>query len=480
MYCHKCGRQNNDGAKFCKFCGEKIINNYGQSDVSDEKTGELPKIDGFQNQNNMRGAYGGFDSRPMDGYYSEIKTDTDKSSKRTLVIFIVTIAAVVLVVLAIAAMYFFGGKNNDADNSSSAATIETQAVIAPTTTTQAPIDTSNSISIPSVIGFSYNDAVEKLYNANLQSSMTAEYSNSVPDNCIIRQSPAAGTEAKEGDMVSIVMSKGAFTTPDYDALGIPYSKRSSGSAILSQSSSSYLSDGDVSTLGIKALEIARNEIYARHGRRFDSSELQSYFNSKDWYIGTIQPGDFSESILNEYERYNVDFLMKKEDALRNPKPVVSSSSSEKEYSSPVFQNISSSSNLVSEKGTVYSPNNLRYDDNNCWAEGVSGDGEGEWIMLYGDEKQRVSGVKIVNGFTKSPSLYNANGKVKRMRFEFSDGTSYTADLVVRYNATSDNYKYYDYISFPTPVETTYIKMVIVEAASGDKYEDTCLSLIAPY
>ena len=37
---------------------------------------------------------------------------------------------------------------------------------------------------------------------------------------------------------------------------------------------------------------------------FDDEQLQAYFNSKSWYTGTISPADFSEDMLNDYEREN--------------------------------------------------------------------------------------------------------------------------------------------------------------------------------
>ena len=55
--------------------------------------------------------------------------------------------------------------------------------------------------------------------------------------------------------------------------------------------------------------LARNELYARHGRMFDDEELQTYFNSKDWYSGRIKPSDFQESMLNDYEVYNRDLIV---------------------------------------------------------------------------------------------------------------------------------------------------------------------------
>ncbi len=54
--------------------------------------------------------------------------------------------------------------------------------------------------------------------------------------------------------------------------------------------------------------LARNEIYARHGRKFKDPELQAFFNNREWYHGTIEPEDFSEDLLNEVEKYNVLLL----------------------------------------------------------------------------------------------------------------------------------------------------------------------------
>lgn len=87
------------------------------------------------------------------------------------------------------------------------------------------------------------------------------------------------------------------------------------SEIFPTSSSSRLSSGDLTGLSAKTLNYARNEIYARNGRRFHSSELQSYFNGKSWYSGTIFPDDFDEDSLSSVEKYNVQLLKSHEDAL---------------------------------------------------------------------------------------------------------------------------------------------------------------------
>lgn len=85
-----------------------------------------------------------------------------------------------------------------------------------------------------------------------------------------------------------------------------------GTYILPESNTRYLTDADLSVLTSKEICYAKNEIYARHGRKFLSSELTAYFNSQPWYQGTIEPEDFTEDTLNrlfnEYEKVNVRFI----------------------------------------------------------------------------------------------------------------------------------------------------------------------------
>ena len=59
--------------------------------------------------------------------------------------------------------------------------------------------------------------------------------------------------------------------------------------------------------------IAMNEIYARHHRKFDSADLQIYFDKKSWYSGTIEPSDFDEkNELSQIEKKNIDLIKKYE------------------------------------------------------------------------------------------------------------------------------------------------------------------------
>lgn len=85
--------------------------------------------------------------------------------------------------------------------------------------------------------------------------------------------------------------------------------------ILPDSASRYLAEADLAGLSKEELRLARNEIYARHGRIFDSPELSDYFNSQNWYQGTIKGADFDESVLNVYEKDNLLLIKGVEDKL---------------------------------------------------------------------------------------------------------------------------------------------------------------------
>lgn len=75
-----------------------------------------------------------------------------------------------------------------------------------------------------------------------------------------------------------------------------------------ESSNRYLTDEEISAYSSDQLELAKNEIYARHGRQFVTDYIADYFNSKSWYQGTIDPDTFDaeqNSIFNEYELANI-------------------------------------------------------------------------------------------------------------------------------------------------------------------------------
>ena len=84
--------------------------------------------------------------------------------------------------------------------------------------------------------------------------------------------------------------------------------------ILPDSSTKYLSNADLQGLSWEELCLARNEIFARHGRIFKTPEIAQYFSEKSWYEGTIAPERFNDSVLSAIEKANVQLIVAYENA----------------------------------------------------------------------------------------------------------------------------------------------------------------------
>lgn len=88
--------------------------------------------------------------------------------------------------------------------------------------------------------------------------------------------------------------------------------------VLPESDTRYYSEDELQALSDYDLYVARNEIFARYGRMFNNEDLNTYFNSKTWYSPTIAPEDFSDSMLNKYEKANVEAMAKIENDRNSP------------------------------------------------------------------------------------------------------------------------------------------------------------------
>lgn len=84
--------------------------------------------------------------------------------------------------------------------------------------------------------------------------------------------------------------------------------------MIEDSSLREVSDADLQGLSLAQLRIARNEIFARHGRQFRDTALNQWFYSKEWYLNLpekFSPDDFDSirpSPLSKLEIQNIDFI----------------------------------------------------------------------------------------------------------------------------------------------------------------------------
>lgn len=90
-----------------------------------------------------------------------------------------------------------------------------------------------------------------------------------------------------------------------------------GTYVLADSDSHRYTTDELDGLSNWELYIARNEIYARHGRQFRNDDLARYFSAQSWYEPMYAPDDFDarqDSILSDVERDNAQTILALEQA----------------------------------------------------------------------------------------------------------------------------------------------------------------------
>ena len=126
-----------------------------------------------------------------------------------------------------------------------------------------------------------------------------------------------------GKQMTLTANKSSETyngKPVYVITNITHYNNSStadSSYILHESGTKLLSTSDLQGLNAQQLRIARNEIYARHGRTFKDAELQNYFASCSWYKRNSAYNYANEnSNLNSIEKQNIITIKNYEDGIR--------------------------------------------------------------------------------------------------------------------------------------------------------------------
>ena len=61
-------------------------------------------------------------------------------------------------------------------------------------------------------------------------------------------------------------------------------------------------------LSAAQIQLAINEIYARHGYIFKKEELKTYFSQYSWYKPSVADSEAVYNLMNDVEKKNVNFL----------------------------------------------------------------------------------------------------------------------------------------------------------------------------
>jgi len=139
--------------------------------------------------------------------------------------------------------------------------------------------------------------------------------------------------------------------------------------------------------------------------------------------------------------------------------------------------LEASSVLPPVKGLSYGPENLLEGGKagqpaqTAWVEGTPGGGVGEWVQfVFGDAGDALtfSSLSIVNGYAKTPEVFQKNGRVKELRLSHAEG-----EEIVQLRDTDHSQT----VRLRSPVRSHWIRLTIEGIYPGKVYEDTAISQV---
>ncbi len=255
MKCIRCGKELKDDALFCDNCGTKVIKPEFDLDKT-ESTDSEERTDLFTNPPSSTQPTQALPSSVLQEIDSEPAKKAVKKNKTMVIIAIVSAVVVIGAIVALICVFALDTK-----------------------------DTSDVVSGGEPVR-GYTSVKEKeLAEQNKGQDKTEEKQESKQE----REEAALDAEL--------------FSTKE-EIIDSPRGY------ILSESNARYYSEQELNELTNYELYLARNEIYARHGREFNNEDLQDYFWNKDWYKPQYSPDSFDSHVtLNSYEKKNADTML---------------------------------------------------------------------------------------------------------------------------------------------------------------------------
>lgn len=353
LFCTNCGNKLKEGDGFCTSCGAKVET----TEVIDSAFVE-PKQAPLQQAQDVNGASAQKEVRNFVQNIADTKEqgkqkDASSSSKKVLIIVVVIIFFLLLCALGFMFLYnnvfnydddrierdYDDDEDEDEDKKDEKST-ETDETTTEATTEAATEAEEKKEEVKA--DYDLSDKSDISIEGTFSESNSGDYIIKLAQNLSFKDGDTflediksiridmsdldykINDYASKGDIIKItgqgytqddkVYIK-AKTVLDDEGKDIAEAEELEGDYIIENSSRELLEEEDIKDLSLQQLNYAKNEIYARHGRKFASKELQDYFNSKDWYNGTIEPEDFSDYMLNDVELANAKLLKDREYAL---------------------------------------------------------------------------------------------------------------------------------------------------------------------
>lgn len=245
MFCSKCGKQVRDGMNYCTNCGEPVKKDEGG--VNLKKDDDKVSSAATLPHGNVSG--------------KSNKAKKTKKNKGVKIVFI-TIAGIILALLLILFALVQTG----------------------------------------IISISIDD------NTNQESVLDKKSKSSKREK--EKERRAKEKESEEGDVTTQAQTEPVSTEAQtVQPATLPSTVAINNEFILPDSSVRVLDKSELAGFSAEQCRLARNEIYAKHGRMFDDAGLQNYFNSRSWYHGTIPAKQFNDNMLSDIEIQNRNLII---------------------------------------------------------------------------------------------------------------------------------------------------------------------------
>lgn len=291
MKCIECGHELKDGAIFCIRCGAMQVSMDGKPIERNQEWPEVDAADGSNWRSSTDGALHSAQSKSPRSFQAAPKRNGGRIAA-------IAVGAVVVVALgAFAAVSFLNPSTSGDSSGASQAAVTTDSSSAASTSSTSASSTSASASSAS--------ASAAASSAAASSASAASTSTSGSNN----QGSTTQTQTQTQTQSQPQQEAAPAPAPVYNDY-----------YVLPSSSSYYYSESELSSMSTYDLYIARNEIFARHGRMFNRSDLQDYFNSQAWYQPLYTPSQWDSmgNQLNDCELKNATLIKKIEESKGSP------------------------------------------------------------------------------------------------------------------------------------------------------------------
>ena len=267
MKCIECGHELKDGAIFCIRCGAMQVSMDGKPI---ERGEDWPVVDAQAGASGFRSSTDGALHSAQAKNPRGFQPAPERKGGRIAAIIIVAIAIIAIIALVLTQCMGPAVSSSDTSSASAQAT---------TTTTSDSASAASSTSSTSAASTSASAASASASAASTSATSTTTTQPAQQEAQPVEEEPS-------------------YTYNDY--------------YVLDDTSSRYYSYDELSSMSTYDLYLARNEIYARHGRMFNRSDLQDYFNSQDWYEPLYTPSEFDsmgdENVLSDVELKNARLM----------------------------------------------------------------------------------------------------------------------------------------------------------------------------